>query len=123
MHKILVVDDEKGIREIVKRVLTSKNFKVFTSPNGKDALETLREISPDLVILDVNMPLMNGYQVCREIRKDPLYKKLPVIILTVNDGVKDQLKGYESGSDEYMPKPFSPIELVQRINKLLKIKD
>jgi len=73
------------------------------------------------MILDINMPDMDGYEVCKKLRRDPVYRRLPIIMLTVRKDVKDQVKGMELGSDEYITKPFNPEELLIRVKKLLKI--
>jgi len=118
--KILVVDDEKDIRNLIKRVLVRAKYDVITATNGKEGLTKLYDSAPDMVILDVNMPEMDGWETCQEIRKDPLYKHLPIIMLTVRKTEKDQIKGLNLGSDCYLIKPFYPKELIARVKALLK---
>jgi DNA-binding response OmpR family regulator len=120
VKKILIADDEKSIRELIKRVLLRKRYKIITASNGKDALDKIYSESPDLVILDIMMPEMDGWQVCKKIRQDPLYKNLSIIMLTVKKSDADQIKGLNIGSDEYMTKPFYPTELIFRVNKILQ---
>jgi two-component system alkaline phosphatase synthesis response regulator PhoP len=97
-----------------------KRYKIITASNGKDALDKIYSESPDLVILDIMMPEMDGWQVCKKIRQDPLYKNLSIIMLTVKKSDADQIKGLNIGSDEYMTKPFYPTELIFRVNKILQ---
>ncbi len=120
MKKILVVDDEKDVLDLVRRVLIRGGFEVITASDGKDGLAKVYNEAPDLMILDINMPGMDGWEVCRKIREDPLYKHLPIIMLTVRRTKKDQLKGLELGSDEYITKPFYPTELVARVKAVLQ---
>ncbi len=120
VKKILVADDEKAIRELIKRILLRQKYKTILVSNGKDALDKIYSESPDLIILDVMMPGMDGWQVCRKIRQDPLYKNLPIIMLTVKKSDADQIKGLNIGSDEYMTKPFYPKELISRVKKILQ---
>ena len=101
--KILAVDDEKDLRNLIKRVLIRAKYDVITANNGKEGLTKLYDEAPDMVILDVNMPEMDGWETCQEIRKDPLYKHLPIIMLTVRKTEKDQIKLkwiFEDGSSE-----------------------
>lgn len=118
-EKILVVDDEIVFVEAIRRILTKRGYEVIAACNGKEALEKVRNENPDLMILDIVMPEINGYEVCKELRQDPLYKHLPIIMLTVKQEKEDKIKGMELGSDEYMAKPFHPKELLLRIKKVL----
>jgi len=120
MKKILVVDDEKDVLDLVRRVLIRGGFEVITALDGKEGLAKVYNEAPDLMILDINMPGMDGWEVCRKIREDPLYKHLPIIMLTVRRTKKDQLKGLNLGSDEYITKPFYPTELIARVKTVLQ---
>ncbi|MBA7479706.1 Alkaline phosphatase synthesis transcriptional regulatory protein PhoP [subsurface metagenome] len=120
MKKILVVDDEKDVLNLVRRVLIRGGFEVITASDGKEGLAKVYSEAPDLMILDINMPVMDGWQVCRKIRGDPLYKHLPIIMLTVRRAKTDQLKGLDLGGDEYITKPFSPTELIARVKTVLQ---
>jgi len=120
MKKILVVDDEKDLLNLVKRILTREGFEVITASDGKEGLQKVYNEAPDLMILDINMPLMNGWAVCQKIREDPLYRHLPIMMLTVRRTKADQLKGLDLGGDEYMTKPFDPSELLARVKTLLQ---
>lgn len=116
--KILVVDDESRMRKLVSDFLTKKNYEVLEASDGEMAVDTFFE-SKDiaLIILDVMMPKMDGWQVCREIRQ---YSKVPIIMLTAKSDEKDELLGFELGVDEYISKPFSPKILVARVDAVLR---
>ncbi|MBA3065520.1 response regulator transcription factor [bacterium] len=118
-EKILIVDDEKDFRELISEILKGAGYEVAMAVDGGDALQKLREFAPDAVVLDVNMPVKNGFEVCREIRADPLYGKIPVVFLTVRSEKNSILKGMDIGSDEYITKPFRPKEFVLRIKNIL----
>jgi len=122
MKKILVVDDEEDLLDLVKRILTRGGFEVITALDGNEGLAKVYSEAPDLMILDINMPVMNGWEVCRKIREDPLYKHLPIIMLTVRKSKTDQLRGFNLGGDEYITKPFSPTELIARVKTVLRRK-
>jgi two-component system response regulator ResD len=116
--KILVVDDESRMRKLVKDFLGKKNFEVLEAENGEVAVDIFFETKDiALVILDVMMPKMDGWQVCREIRQ---YSKVPIIMLTAKSDEKDELLGFELGVDEYISKPFSPKILVARVEAILR---
>jgi len=117
MKKILVVDDEKKIVEIIKAYLEKEGYTVATAYDGKTALETVKAQHPDLLILDLMLPQVSGWDVCREIRRD---STVPVIMLTARDDVTDKIIGLELGADDYMTKPFDPKELVSRVRAVLR---
>lgn len=121
--KILVIDDEKDFVRVIKQTLTNEGYEVITAFNGKEALEKVRNEAPNLMILDINMPVIDGYEVCKKLRKDPLYKRLPIIMLTVRKDIEDQVKGMKLGSDEYMIKPFDPEELLLRVKNILQLSE
>ena len=115
--KILVVDDEIRMRKIVMDFLQREGYDVFEADDGVEAMERFEQDQPDLIILDVMMPRMNGWQVCSEVRK---ISKVPIIMLTARSEEIDELTGFELGADEYIAKPFSPRILVARVNALLR---
>ncbi len=116
--KILVVDDEGRMRKLVRDFLEKKNYKVLEAENGLEAMQIFYEDKDiSLVILDVMMPKMDGWQVCREIRQS---SKVPIIMLTARSDERDELQGFESGVDEYISKPFSPKILVARVEAILR---
>ena len=114
---ILVVDDEKNIVQLARLYLTNEGYRVETAFDGKQALERARAVRPDLVVLDIMMPEMDGLTVCRELRKT---SNVPVIILTARGEDIDRIVGLEIGADDYMAKPFNPRELVARVKAVLR---
>jgi two-component system, OmpR family, response regulator len=119
-RKILVVDDEKRIVEIVKAYLEKDGFQVTGAYDGQAALQVARKEKPDLVILDLMLPEVNGWDVCRTLRKE---SDVPVIMLTARDDVTDKIVGLELGADDYVTKPFDPKELVARVKAVLRRKE
>jgi len=118
-NKILVVDDEMHIIRIVKYKLESAGFTVLTALNGEDALKVAREQKPALIFLDIMMPGLNGYEVCSELKNDPVTKDIIIIMLSAKGQEADKIKGLEVGVDEYITKPFSPQDLLDRARDLL----
>lgn len=115
--KILVVDDEKAIADIIKFNLEKEGYKVTTAYDGQEGIESVKEVNPDLVILDVMMPRKDGFQVLKEIRQD---YNLPVIMLTAKEEEVDKVLGLELGADDYITKPFSMRELIARVKANLR---
>jgi two-component system cell cycle response regulator len=122
MPTILVVDDDASIGTILKTVLGGSGFRTLCAPTGREALETLATHPVDLVLLDLMLPDMEGYAVCRAVKEDPRYNALPVIMLTGRDAVRDKVRGLECGADDYVTKPCSKEELVARIRVLLRLR-
>lgn len=118
--KVLVVDDEPDAVELVSFNLKKAGLEVVTAENGLDALAKTRNSLPDLIILDVMLPQMDGLEVCRSLRRDVQTAAIPIIMLTAKGSEVDRVLGLELGADDYMTKPFSPRELVLRIKKLLQ---
>jgi two-component system alkaline phosphatase synthesis response regulator PhoP len=117
--KILVVDDEVNITQILEFSIGSEGFEVITAQNGEEAIEKARREQPDLIILDVMMPKIDGYEACRILKANPLTKNIPVVLLTAKGRDIDKRLGMEVGATDYIVKPFSPNRLVERINQLL----
>lgn len=115
--KILVVDDEKKIVDIVRAYLERDGFKVTAAYNGKAALDLAHRHSPDLVVLDLMLPEISGWDVCRTLRKE---SDVPIIMLTARDESTDKIVGLELGADDYVTKPFDPKELVSRVKAVLR---
>jgi two-component system OmpR family response regulator len=115
--KILVVDDEKRIVEIVQAYLEREGYMVITAYDGKTALDLARRETPSLIILDLMLPELSGWDVCRTLRKD---SNVPIIMLTARDDTTDKIIGLELGADDYMTKPFDPKELVSRVRAVLR---
>jgi two-component system, OmpR family, alkaline phosphatase synthesis response regulator PhoP len=118
-NKILVVDDEMHIIRIVKYKLESAGFTVLTALNGEEALRVAREQRPALIFLDIMMPGINGYEVCSQLKNDPETKDIIIIMLSAKGQEADKIKGLEVGVDEYITKPFSPQDLLDRARDLL----
>ncbi|MEM8529918.1 MAG: response regulator transcription factor [Chloroflexota bacterium] len=116
-RRILIVDDEPGLRELVRIKLEHEGFSVVQAGNGIEGLELVREEHPDLVILDVMMPEMDGWEMCRKLRE---FSQLPVLMLTAKVQSKDIVTGLESGADDYLLKPFNMDELIARVRALLR---
>ncbi|HWC29590.1 MAG TPA: response regulator transcription factor [Dehalococcoidia bacterium] len=116
-NTILVVDDEKNIVQLARLYLGNEGFRVEEAYDGKQALDKARTVNPDLVVLDIMMPEMDGLSVCRELRKT---SSVPVIMLTARDDDVDKIVGLEVGADDYMTKPFNPRELVARVKAVLR---
>lgn len=117
--KILVVDDEIYIVHILDFSLGMEGYEVITALDGEQAIERLKVEKPDLVVLDIMMPKLDGYEVCKAIKSNPATKQTPVILLSAKGRNVDQKLGFDVGADDYITKPFSPRKLVERINQLL----
>ncbi|HEY0916215.1 MAG TPA: response regulator transcription factor [Solimonas sp.] len=120
MQTILVVDDDPNIREVVCFALQKAGFRTVTADNGAQALQRHASERPDLVVLDITMPELDGTEVCRRLRADPAQRQTPIIFLSARDDEVDRIVGLELGGDDYMAKPFSPRELVARIRACLR---
>ncbi|KRL05832.1 response regulator YycF [Liquorilactobacillus oeni] len=117
MKKILVVDDEKPISDIVKFNLTKEGYDVYTAYDGQEALDQVEEVVPDLILLDIMLPKIDGLEVAREVRKK---YEMPIIMVTAKDAEIDKVLGLELGADDYVTKPFSNRELVARVKANLR---
>ena len=117
---ILIADDEPNQLELMAYNLKKADFVIHQAENGEEALEKVEELSPDLVILDWMMPNMSGIEVCRILRSKDETKKIPIIILSARSEDVDKSLGLDTGADDYISKPFSPIELVSRVKALLR---
>ena len=116
-NKVLIVDDDEHIVELIKLYMDKEGFDTVTANNGKKAVELFKSEAPAIVILDVMMPRMDGWEVCRQIRKD---SKVPIIMLTAKGEEMDELQGFECGADEYIAKPFSPKILTARVDAIIR---
>jgi DNA-binding response OmpR family regulator len=114
---ILIADDEASIRDLTRLYLEKEGYRVIASADGRDALAQVRDNAPDLLVLDLMMPEMDGWEVCRRVREN---SDLPIIILTARDQDIDKIVGLEMGADDYVTKPFNPRELVARVRALLR---
>jgi len=117
VKKILVVDDEKQIVDIVKAYLEREGYRVIVAYDGKSAIDLARRDRPDLIVLDLMLPEISGWDVCRTLRKE---SDVPIIMLTARDETTDKIVGLELGADDYVTKPFDPKELVSRVRAVLR---
>ncbi|MBA2879342.1 DNA-binding response OmpR family regulator [Anoxybacillus kamchatkensis] len=117
MPQVLIVDDDAHIRELVGHFLSLEGFETHEAATGKEALAVLEEVKVDLVVLDIMMPEMDGWELCRELRQ---YDDVPILMLTAKGETAQKVKGFELGADDYLVKPFDPLELVARVKALLK---
>ncbi|MDD5131556.1 MAG: response regulator [bacterium] len=118
--KILIVDDEKQIARMLKIRMEASGYEADVANDGLEGLAKVQQSQPDLIILDVMMPKMDGFEVCRKLKDDPVFKSIPVLMLSVKAEEKATDLGVIAGADDYMPKPFEPEILMEKIRKLLK---
>jgi two-component system alkaline phosphatase synthesis response regulator PhoP len=117
--KILVVDDEVDLVKTIRFSLETEGYTVLVSYNGEDALNQARKENPDLVLLDIMLPKLDGYKVCRLLKFDERYKHIPILMLTAKTQERDKTLGVETGADEYITKPFDMDELMEKIKAYL----
>lgn len=117
--RLLLVDDEPGLREAVQAYLEDSGFEVEVASNATEGWNMMQQQTPALVITDIMMPQVDGYQFLKQLREDPRFKTLPVVFLTARGMTSDRIQGYQAGCDAYLPKPFDPEELVAIIENLL----
>lgn len=118
--RILLVEDEEPILDVISQVLRRNGFNVTIATNGDDALDLIYPVLPDLVLLDLMLPGLDGWEVCRRIRSNPESRTLPIIMMTARRDEKDVVEGLNLGADDYIKKPFSLSELLARINALIR---
>ena len=119
MRKILIVDDQAEVRELVEVTLEVEEYKILTAENGEKAVEIAKAEKPDLIIMDVMMPGIDGLEATRRIKDDPELKDCKIIMLTAKGQKDDVEEGYNAGADEYFTKPFSPLELIRKVEEVL----
>lgn len=117
--KILIIDDETGLVEMLKMRLEANGYEVISAYDGQEGLEKAKSENPDLIILDLMLPKLDGYKVCRMLKFDDKYKKIPIIMFSARTQDADKKMGMEVGADDYVTKPFEPKDLLDRIKKLL----
>lgn len=120
MRKLLIADDEAGIRSLVKMTLESDSYEIIEASDGVQALALTKEHLPQLVLLDVSMPGMSGFEVCRTIKGDPGLKGIRVIMLTAKAQETDIAEGKAAGADDYFTKPFSPVALIRKVEDVFE---
>ncbi len=119
MTKILVAEDERDIRELISFTLRFAGFEIETAANGVQAVEKAAQVKPDLILLDVRMPKMTGYEVCRVLRTMPEMRKIPIVFLSAKGQESEINEGLDTGATEYILKPFAPDELIQQVKRIL----
>ncbi len=119
-QRILIVDDEMDALLPLKRSLEAEDYIVLEAYDGSEAIKKSKSEIPDLILLDIMLPGMDGYEVCSRLKKDPLTGKIPVIMLTAKDEITDKVEGFEIGADDYVTKPFNLTELKARIKSVLR---
>lgn len=120
MERVLIVDDDPDIQRLVSYNLGQAGFEVATAENGRKALETVRKQPPDLIILDLMLPDIDGMEVCRTLRQRETSRRIPIVMLTARGEEIDRVIGFELGADDYVMKPFSPRELVLRVKSIFR---
>ncbi len=118
--KILIADDNENIREALTYLLEDEGYSLSMAKDGAETLARVREVHPDILFLDIMMPEINGYDVCRTIKNDPDLRNIYVIMLTAKGQAAEQERGRAAGADEYIVKPFSPMEILAKIKNILK---
>lgn len=121
MGKILVIDDDAGIRESLQDMLTLENFECEVAESAQEGLAMADQMKPELIVTDVQLPDISGYQVCQSIKRDPASKDIPVIMITGRfTEPEDRIQGFDLGADEFFIKPFNPVYFVSRIKSILR---
>ena len=118
--KVLVADDDHNLRRLLMEALPRHKFEVYRAADGNETWDTIKNLRPDIVLLDVMMPGLDGHEICKMMRENPQTRSIPVIMLTARAQLKDKLEGIESGADDYITKPFDPMELQARIEMHLR---
>jgi len=119
MKKVLIADDCPKLVELVRVTLEREDCEIIYASDGEETLRKARKEQPDVILLDIMMPKMDGFEVCRQLRKDPQTKEIPIIMLTAKGQEVDREKGRELGANEYITKPFSPSTLLAKIKEIL----
>ena len=122
-YKILVVDDEKDIQEFIEYNLKKEGYEVFLANNGIEAIEEAKRIKPDLILMDVMMPQMDGIQACQQIKANPSLNKIFIVFLTARAEEYSELAGFDAGADDYIAKPIKPKLLLTRLSAILRRKE
>jgi CheY-like chemotaxis protein len=119
MTKILIAEDEPDIRDLIAFTLRFAGYEVVTAANGKEAVELAPKEMPDMILMDVRMPIMTGYDACKQFKADPALKHIPVVFLSAKGQESEIQAGLEAGAEEYLLKPFGPSELTESIRRIL----
>ena len=119
---VLVIDDDPGVRRTLTSLLRENGIAVISAADGQDGLDTVRDTLPDLVLCDVVMPRVDGFEVCRQLRADPETRLTPLVLITGLGAQDDRIQGIEAGADDFISKPFDEVELLARVRSLLRVK-
>jgi len=119
MAKILIAEDERDIRDLVAFTLRFAGHEVFAASNGEEAVELAPKVNPDLILMDVRMPRMTGYEACKILKADPTLKDIPVVFLSAKGQENEIQQGLASGAEDYLLKPFAPDQLTSRVKVIL----
>lgn len=119
MAKILIAEDERDIRDLVAFTLRFAGYEVFTAANGEEAVEQAPKVNPDLILMDVRMPRMTGYEACRILKLDPSMRDIPIVFLSAKGQETEIQQGLEAGAEEYLLKPFAPDQLTTHVKTIL----
>ena len=119
-RRVLLADDDPGLRRLICTTLGTEDFDLLQAVDGEEALQIARQQHPELVLLDVNMPKLNGFEVCRHLKSEPETSGIKVVMLTARGGDVDRARGREAGADDYFIKPFSPVQLLNKVYALLE---
>lgn len=120
--RILVVDDIEANRDLLEAHLISEGYQVIAAENGRTALDLVEERAPDLVLLDINMPIMNGYEVCGKLKENDKTRLIPIVMITALKELEDKIRAIDAGADDFITKPFNKLEVLARVRSLLKVK-
>ena len=123
MQKILIIEDDKDIVYILKSILELEGYQISFALSGKEGLSLAKKEVPDIIILDLMLPDIDGYDICKEIRADTTFKKTHIVMLTAKSGTRDELTGIIDGADDYIAKPFNPLDVVETIKYVLSRDD
>jgi two-component system, OmpR family, phosphate regulon response regulator PhoB len=123
MRKLLIVDDEEGVRSLVRMTLESENYEILEAKKAEEAIDLVREHQPDLVLLDVMLPDKSGVEVCRTLKADPLTASVTIVMLTAKAQSADLEEAEDAGADGYFTKPFSPVALLRRVDKIFGVSE
>jgi two-component system phosphate regulon response regulator PhoB len=118
-HRVLVADDDAALRRLILTTLGTRDFDMVEAADGEEALRLAREQHPELLLLDVNMPRLNGFEVCTQLKTEPSTASIKVVMLTARDSDIDRVRGRQVGADDYFSKPFSPVQLLNKVYALL----
>ena len=118
-RRVLLADDDPGLRRLIGTTLGTEDFDLLQANDGEQALQIARQQHPELVLLDVNMPKLDGFEVCRHLKSEPETSGIKVVMLTARSEEVDRARGREAGADDYFTKPFSPVQLLNKVYALL----